>query len=323
MLSPPQALPTARFPAGTALEIRAGSAFLLGGLAVPCAPLGAAHAPLASGALMDVWSQLLALPTGIYTGLLGMTVLYWLLVILGGLDMDVLGGATEGAAEGALDGAVDAALDGAVDAALDGAADAALDGAADAALDGAADGALDGATDGLGDQATSWLSALRPTNVPVTFSLSILVLTSWFMSYLGMKWLAPPMDLVLPHGLTATLIGVGALVPGVFLTGLFVKPFTFLFRTHNAPHKVTLTGKVCVLTTGTADATFGQASVEDGGSGHVIQVRYEGPTPPTRGQRALITSYDPERDVFEIEPLEDDDAEDRVRDVRDGPVRTP
>ena len=319
MVSQLQAAPIARFPAGSALEVRAGSAFLLGGLAVPCAPFGAAHAPLATGALMDVWSQLLALPTGIYSGLLGMTVLYWLLVILGGLDMDVLGGATEGAAEGALDGAVDAALDGAVDAALDGAADAALDGAADAALDGAADGVADG----LGDQATSWLSALRPTNVPVTFSLSILVLTSWFMSYLGMKWLAPPMDLVLPHGLTATLIGVGALVPGVFLTGLFVKPFTFLFRTHKAPHKVTLTGKVCVLTTGTADATFGQASVEDGGSGHLIQVRYEGPTPPTRGQRALITSYDPERDVFEIEPLEDDDAGDRVRDVRDGPVRTP
>lgn len=104
--------------------------------------------------MAEVLTVILSFPTVLFTGLLGLTLFYWVFVIFGAVDLDFLDGGADGALEGALEGGADGALDGALEAAdgvLDGAADGALDGAfdaADGALDGAfeaADGALDGA----------------------------------------------------------------------------------------------------------------------------------------------------------------------------------
>ncbi|MCB9797715.1 MAG: glycine zipper family protein [Alphaproteobacteria bacterium] len=104
--------------------------------------------------MTEVLAVILSFPTVLFTGMLGLTLLYWVFVIFGAVDLDFLDGGADGAIEGALEGGADGALDGAfdaVDGAFDGAADGALDGAfeaADGALDGAfeaADGALDGA----------------------------------------------------------------------------------------------------------------------------------------------------------------------------------
>ena len=51
----------------------------------------------------DFLTELSQLPTGIFTVLMGLVVLYWLLFLVGSLDLDFLGGADalDGAAEGA------------------------------------------------------------------------------------------------------------------------------------------------------------------------------------------------------------------------------
>lgn len=102
---------------------------------------------------MDLFSELMAMPTGIFTVLLGLVILYWVLFLIGGLDLDVLGGA-DGAAEGALEGA----------------AEGALEGAAGGAVEGAADGALDGVdrVDGAVEGATGLLQTLKLRSVPAT-----------------------------------------------------------------------------------------------------------------------------------------------------------
>ena len=97
-------------------------------------------------------------PTVIYTVLLGVLLCYWLLVIIGAMDMDRFNaGGMDGAADGALDGLGHGATDGALDGLGHGAADGALDGLGHGAMDGVADGALDGlghgAMDGVADGA--------------------------------------------------------------------------------------------------------------------------------------------------------------------------
>ena len=57
----------------------------------------------------------LAMPTGIYSVMLGFLMVYWLFVIIGVADLDMLD------LDGALDGGVDGVKEGIVDGALDGA----------------------------------------------------------------------------------------------------------------------------------------------------------------------------------------------------------
>lgn len=222
------------------------------------------------------WGEILSLPTGIYTVLLTVATTYWLAVILGGMDIDILGG-------GPIDG-------------IDGAADA-LDGG-DLDLD-----AGDGGFLGL-------LSTVGLRGVPLTFSLSVLILWSWALCFLGMHYLAPIAPAALPVWLVSLVVLVASFLLGVLGASVSVRPFQRVFKTHQAPTKLAFIGRPCTITTATVDAKFGQAFCEDGGAGLVISVRYEGKSAPRKGQRALLVDYDPARDVFTVEPLEavDDDG---------------
>lgn len=215
--------------------------------------------------------EILSLPTGIYTVLLTVATTYWLAVILGGLDIDILGG-------GPIDG---------------------IDGAADA-LDGGADGDLDVGDGGF----LGLLSTVGLRGVPLTFSLSVLILWSWALCWLGMHYLAPIAPAALPVWLVSLVIFAVSFLVGVLGASVSVRPFQRVFKTHQAPPKLAFIGRPCTITTATVDAKFGQALCEDGGAGLVISVRYEGKATLTKGRRALLVDYDPARDVFTVEPLE-------------------
>lgn len=229
---------------------------------------------------MGFWAEILALPTAIYTALLAVAGLYWLAVVLGSLDIDVLD----------LDGLDD----------VSGVADA-----GDVDLD-AADG-----PHGL----VWFMSALGLRGVPLTFTLSMLVLWSWALCFLGMHHLVPLLPSV-PVWLLGAGVFLGSFVVGLLGTSLSVRPFQRVFKTHHAPSKMEFVGRPVTITSGSVDAAFGQALCADGGAGLVVSVRYDGPRKLTKGQRAVLVDYDEKRDVFTVEPLDlDDDAP-----VSDGPV---
>lgn len=241
------------------------------------------------------WAELFALPTVIFTGLLSLSILYWLGVVLGALDIDMLDlDGTFDAMEGAVEGAVDGVVEGAVDAAVDGAVDAAVDGAAEGAAD-----AADGGEHGI----AGFLSVLGIRNVPVSFSGSVWFLWSWIASYLFMHNVAPLLS-ALPLWLVGTAVFLLSLVLGLVATSVSVKPFGRVFETHPGVEKHTLVGKPCTITTQSVDGSYGQAVCEDGGAGVVLQVRYHGDVAPVKGQRALLVDYDERGDVYVIEPLD-------------------
>lgn len=252
-----------------------------------------------SGGDVGFWAEILALPTGLYTALLGVAGLYWLAVVLGSLDIDVLD------------------IDG-----IDGIGEM-----ADVADAGDVD--VDGA-DGPGGLVW-FMSALGLRGVPLTFTLSMLTLWSWALCFLGMHHL--PALLPLPVWLVGVGVFLGSFVVGLFGTSLSVRPFQRVFKTHHAPSKDGFVGRPVTITSGSVDAAFGQALCPDGGAGLVVAVRYDGPRKLTKGQRAVLVDYDERRDVFTVEPLDlDDDVStgappeadrdpDRDRDRRQEPER--
>jgi len=242
--------------------------------------------------MVEALGALIAFPTVIFTAGLGLALLYWMLVIVGALDLDVLD--------------LDAALDGVVE------------GAAEGAIEGAAEGGLDGVAEGGGGGLMGALSLLGLREAPTTFCLSAFFLWGWLLCLTGTQLLGPAAAHLAPGWAIATANLLGAVVFGLVLTGLTVRPFGRIFKVHEAGSKHALVGRVCQVLTGTVDAEFGQASCDDGGAGLVLAVRYEGDTPVKKGDKALLVDYDHQRDVFVIEPL-DPTLLGGESDLREGP----
>lgn len=244
----------------------------------------------------------LAYPTVFFSGALILVLLYWAMVIVGIFDIDVLDfdldflESLEGAGE-ALDGALDGAGE-ALDGALDGAAEG-LDGAAEGA-DGAAEGAAEaGSTSVL----ATLIAALRLRSVPLTISLSFITLFGWVTSFVAMDLLAPHLAQSLPMALLALGFGLLSLVVGVLVTSVIVRPLGPVFESQQGSRRADFVGTACEITTSRVDARFGQAELDDGGAGLVVQVRCDAGNTLRKGDKALVVSFDDDREAYVVEPF--------------------
>lgn len=208
--------------------------------------------------MTEYLASILAFPTVFFTILLGVVVVYWLLVLLGTLDIDLLG---------------DADLDG--------------QGSIDVDGHGAADAEPAGGFTGL-------LQSLGLGGVPVTLTLSVFVLASWGFCLAAVEGLGSAGWVTL----VAPLVAPALALP---VTALVLRPLRRLFLSLAAPEHRDFVGKMCTITTLHVDERYGQAEVEDGGAGLLVQVRSTAPGRLHRGDRALIFDYKDE--VFYVEPV--------------------
>jgi hypothetical protein len=222
--------------------------------------------------MLEFFDVILALPTIVFTALLALVALYWLLVILGALDLDMVGPGVgiEGGGEGS--DLVDA--------------------------------------DGPGDSSvTSLVNTFGLGGVPVTIPLSLVVLFAWLLSIAATQFLAG--DAARSLGTLASVaVAVVALGLALPLAALSVRPLRRLFVEHGAPEHRRLVGKVCTITTLRVDDRFGQAEIHDGGAGLLVAVRCGEPNDLTRGSAALIFDYSDLDGTFQVARLEDGAAGD-------------
>jgi hypothetical protein len=244
-------------------------------------------------------------PTLIFTVLLGISLVYWMFVLVGAVDLDGGGGAADGlagAGKGAVEGAMKGVLEGATKGVLEGGVKGVLEAKAGAldAVDAKA-GAGDAFDVPDGGVLATLVSALRLRDAPVTVVLSFFSLFGWTLSGLAMLTLAPLV--ALPSWALGIPVLLGSIVVSLLLTSLVVRPLAPLFATRHAKRHVHLVGRVAVVSTGQVDETFGQATIEDGGAGLILQVRAAPSLGLKRGDRCLITEE--EGGVFRVERMTD------------------
>jgi len=137
--------------------------------------------------------------------------------------------------------------------------------------------------------------------VPVTVTLSVLVLVAWFVSIVGGLLLSDV------DGAGRVLLGIGvllvALFAGLLVARLVAVPLRNLYASGPQPSRADFVGRQCVIRTGRVSADFGQAEVtaEDGSSA-VVQVRQTGEHELTAGRLALIFDYDTDGEFFWVAP---------------------
>lgn len=246
--------------------------------------------------MQEFFAATFAYPTLIFTVLLGLSALYWILVIVGAigidsLDLDIdLEGATEGATEGVAEGVAEGAAEGGAHGAIKGIASGADAGEIGDAMEGGVFATL--------------LNALNMRTAPMTVVLSIFFFFAWLLANMGRHYLIDGMGMG-PVWLVGTGLLVGSLVGALPLTAIFVRPLGKILKVEKAVSRKDLLGKVVRIDTSRVDARFGRALADDGGAGLIVEVRCDGDNTLGRGSQALVVSYDEAREAYEVAPLDD------------------
>ncbi|MHC0432159.1 hypothetical protein ACX6XY_18515 [Streptomyces sp. O3] len=146
--------------------------------------------------------------------------------------------------------------------------------------------------------------------VPVTVTVSLLTLFSWFTSLVGSVLL----DRWGVSGALATGAACGVLIIAVLvswrLTRLLSRPLRALFAHEPLPSRLDFVGRACTIRTSRVDDGFGQAEVAaDDGSTAVVQVRQTArdlaahpANALTFGSTALLYAYDEAGEFFWAAP---------------------
>jgi len=143
---------------------------------------------------------------------------------------------------------------------------------------------------GTASGAAAMLSRLGLGGVPVMVVLTVLSFTAWFGTYFVHLLVLRH----LPEGLRA-LAGAGTLlvmlVPAVAATSAVLRPVRRWLARLRPATDASLLGRSGVVITPTLASDYGQASVDDGGAGLILQVRCDEPHPLKRGDRVVLLEY--------------------------------
>jgi hypothetical protein len=243
---------------------------------------------------MELLQLIGTFPTVVFTALLALSVIYWLFVIIGAIDIDALGGAdaVAGAGKGSFEG-----LAGTGKGALEGIA-ATGKGALEGAV-GAAKGAghADISLEGSEEAAAGLLSLLKLRRAPVTVVVSLFALFGWLLSTLTVQAIGVPGVLV-GSGLL-----VGASVVSLLLTSFAIRPIAPFFAMKSGKKSAGLVGKIAVVSTGEVNKGFGQATFDEDGHSLTLQVRSDETATLKRGDRVVLVDWDEAKHAFYVEKL--------------------
>ncbi|MFH8472338.1 hypothetical protein [Streptomyces sp. NPDC018000] len=144
--------------------------------------------------------------------------------------------------------------------------------------------------------------------VPVTVSVSVMVVVGWFTSLSGTVLLHRSGVTGITRAGLACAVFAGALLIAWAVTRTLARLVRRRFPDEPPPSRQDFLGRVCTIRTGSVSSDFGQAEVAAAdGSTAVVQVRLLGPTDDTiltSGSAGLLYAYDDEGEFFWVSPYD-------------------
>jgi len=196
-------------------------------------------------------------PCVVFTVALIFVSLFWMLAILGLVDIDIIG--------------VDLDID------------------VDAETDPGAFGALSG-----------FLTYFGLNGIPVTVVFSVLTLVAWLLSYFASAYIIAPLPYDWLRYLFGMLLIVGCGIIAAPITGMSLRPTKQFFTGEAAASKTAFAGSKGVITTLEVNEKFGQAMVDDGGAGLILDVRCDTPNTLTKGDEVALITYIMGADAYQV-----------------------
>ena len=215
---------------------------------------------LLSEGMNPFYQNISSFPTIFFTFFLLLTTLYWLVAVLGFVEIDVLDFDIPDA-NGGVDGG-------------------------------------DGLTNA--DALAGLALKLGLHGVPVTVIVSFLSLIGWLICYYAVHYLANWLPSGLLRFAAGILILFAALYIAVLVTAVLIKPIRPLFRKAEQHTPKRVLGQTAIVRTSRVDSGFGEAALEDGGAGLILKVRAAGENKFAKGDRVVLLEYLENENVYRV-----------------------
>lgn len=145
------------------------------------------------------------------------------------------------------------------------------------------------------------LARLGLSGVPFMLVLSVLAFFGWLITYfaqlLALQFLPDTLRILAGIGVL-----VAALLPGMLLTSLLLRPVARLIMKLRPPVPPSILGKAGSVISPKVTESEGRAEFDDGGAGLILQVR----APPgaifQRGERVVLLSFDEAAHTYAVIP---------------------
>ena len=219
---------------------------------------------------METYLEILSsYPTAVYTVLLGIVTVYWLLSALGLFEMDLLDGLL--------------------------------------GLEAAGDAVGDAGGDSDGGALASLLIKFGLDGVPLMVVFTLIALVGWSVCYLtDLHVLRGMTGSVGVLARTGTL--VGGLLLSIPISRVALMPVRRALH-HNRPVQQTpLLGRAATVRSPEITQNSGTAEINDGGAGLILQVRHATPGLFVRGDRVVLIEYLSEENAYRVISAEEFDA---------------
>lgn len=208
------------------------------------------------------YENVTSFPTVIFTFFFVLTMLYWLIAMLGLVDLDVLDFDIP---------EVDSDLN--------------------------VEGGLSSA-----DALAGLMLRFGLVGVPVTIIVSIIAIVGWIICYYFVYFLFDYIPEGFLRYLIGIPIFIISLYVAVMITSVVIKPIRVFFSKveEQASTSKYVVGQTAVVRTSRVDETFGEALLEDGGAGLILKVRACGEHSFKKGDRVVLLEYIKEQNVYRV-----------------------
>lgn len=197
-------------------------------------------------------------PTAIYSVLLIVCALYWVVAVLGIVDLEV----------------IDIDLDGDIDSAD---------------------------SDSVQEGIAGLLHRLGLGGVPLTIVLTFISIIGWLICYYttfhGAKLLP---DLIVIRLLAGLLIFVLATYVAVLATAQLIKPLRAMFKKLDYNETKHILGQVVVVRSALVNQSKGEAELNDGGAGLLLNIRSTGDDEFSKGDEVVVVEYLEEKNLYRV-----------------------
>ena len=143
------------------------------------------------------------------------------------------------------------------------------------------------------------VARLGLSGVPMMLVLTVLSFFGWLITYfaqlLFLQFLPDPLRMLVGIGVL-----VAALLPGLLLTSLLLRPVARLIMKLRPPVPPSVLGKAGNVISPQVTEREGRAEFDDGGAGLILQVRAPPGVTFNRGERVVLLSFDEQRDSYAV-----------------------
>lgn len=145
---------------------------------------------------------------------------------------------------------------------------------------------------------SNFLIKFKLDGVPVTLSLSFIILFSWIICFLiahyGISQLAEEWVRV--------LLGIWVIIFAPFITAplvaIIIKPLKPLFKKQDEQSSKDIIGRTAKVRSAKVTTNFGEAELHDGGAGLILKIRAKEPNNIQRGDQVFLEKYDAANNTY-------------------------